>query len=544
MNLVSCLYPKVIKNPYTGQKTVCSCGKCDACRNTRAYHWVTRLDMETQCHRYALFCTLTYDDLHVPQIVRLEKEDYNFYEKNNYAYIDSETGQLYDIHDIKELFEKKDFDYVRETKVLDVLQKKDFQDFIKRLRYYFDQTEKGARLRYYLCGEYGPRTFRPHGHMLLFYDSERCNNEIQLLLSKSWQNGNVYDPHLIEGSASQYVASYINSVAVLPKVYLHSQIKPFTLFSKSPAIGSLYPNVQCIREIFDRGTVTFKYKPFGSDEFKDEYFWRSFTSRLYPRFQRFDSLLHSDRVSLYRLVQQFPDWLSAKEIAQRLKVEYIDKRLDTFTGRYLYEISHKRVRGVHFVKDSDNPYHGLPFLPSGCVPAKFYAYRQVNRVFNMNSLVTFVRTCLRLIHQAQVFQISIEEYVCKIEQWLFNRDRLRLIQDYSFQNEYFKTHPVWHYLYFDLDFYKKVTSVEVAMWSGQTHSLVCELFGTEFFPTCQNSDGFTVLDIPPLEELPEYQSLKLLHAKIAHDSIKTKENNSYALAHKDKFGNIIHYQNI
>lgn len=546
MNLVSCLYPKVIKNPYTGQRTVCACGKCNSCRNNRAFRWVHRLDMEAECHRYVLFCTLTYDDLHVPQIIRLEKSDFNFYEKNNFAYVDGETGQLYDIHDIKEPFEKKDFDYVRESKVLDVLQKKDFQDFIKRLRYYFDQTDKGARLRYYLCGEYGPRTYRPHGHMLLFYDSERCHNEIQLLLSKSWQNGNVYDPHLVEGSASQYCASYINSVAVLPKVYLHSQIRPFTLFSKSPAIGSLHPNVAGIREIFDRGAVTFKIKSPTSPVFKDEPFWRSFNARLYPRIQRFDSLVHSERVLLYRLVQEFPSWLSAWEIAQRLKAEYIDKRLDTFTGRYLYEISHKRVRGVHFVKDAVNPYAGLPFAPTLAVSAPFYAHRQEIRVFNMNSLVTFVRTALRLIHQAQVFQISINEYVEKIEQWQKNVYLHRLRKDYEFQNEYFKSHPAWHYVYFDLDFYNKVTTLDERLWSRETtYTVYRVLFKDEKYIRFRlKTDGTCVLKIPPIEELPAYQSFKLLHDKIAHDAIKTKENNSYALSHKDKFGNIIHYQNI
>lgn len=44
------------------------------------------------------------------------------------------------------------------------LQKKQFQDFAKRLRKYFG----GVPISYYMCGEYGARYWRPHYHALLF----------------------------------------------------------------------------------------------------------------------------------------------------------------------------------------------------------------------------------------------------------------------------------------------------------------------------------------------------------------------------------------
>ena len=160
MVLQNCLHPNVLTNPYTGETISCSCGKCEACLNTRASNWVMRLDLEAKCHKYNLFCTLTYDDYNVPQVIRLRYEDYP---ENTPAYINGQTGVIIQTSDICERFTAKDFKYCRDTKVLQCLDKTDFQRFIKRLRYYFRQVDPDATLRYYLCGELGPTTFRPHG---------------------------------------------------------------------------------------------------------------------------------------------------------------------------------------------------------------------------------------------------------------------------------------------------------------------------------------------------------------------------------------------
>lgn len=44
------------------------------------------------------------------------------------------------------------------------LDKRDFQLFMKRLR----KFTGGQMIRYFHCGEYGAKTFRPHYHALLF----------------------------------------------------------------------------------------------------------------------------------------------------------------------------------------------------------------------------------------------------------------------------------------------------------------------------------------------------------------------------------------
>lgn len=542
MRLQNCFHPNTFKNPYTGEVVTARCGKCDACRNTRSQHWVTRLDLEAAVHKYCYFFTLTYDELHVPQLIRLRNEDYP---EKGFAYIDSETGQIIETKDIKVTFEEKDWKFCRESKVVNVLSKRDFQLFIKRLRYYFTEVDKAAVLRYYLCGELGPRTYRPHGHCLLFFDSDRCAQQIEVLLFKSWPHGNIYDPHPVTGSAAEYCASYINSSSVLPKLYLHPQICPFTLCSRNPAIGTLFQTDGEVRKIFDIGDCKFRRYDKITHSFKDEFVFRSFENRLYPRCQRFSTLSHDDRVTLYRLYEDFAKYdLDAVEVAKRIKVEYIDRRGDTFIRRYFREIAYKNLSCMKLQKIEYNPlWHDLPFLPSNLfVEQPFVAQKSHTRQFLFDSIVRFVRSISRLYHQSKIFGISISDYVTKIELYEKNKLRQKLIEDYRYQSEYFSCHPKWHWVYFDLAFYRKIVHSSFLSLSKETLITLHYLFDNEI--PLKLVDGISYLDIPDIEDIEEFKNFKFLHRKIAHDLIKQKENNDYALAKKDKFGAIIEFQNI
>jgi len=90
------------------------CGGCIGCRLDHARSWAIRCVHESQMHQDNCFLTLTYDNEHIP-----------------------EGGTLV---------------------------KKHFQDFMKRLRFHVEPKE----IRYFHCGEYGSKTFRPHYHALIF----------------------------------------------------------------------------------------------------------------------------------------------------------------------------------------------------------------------------------------------------------------------------------------------------------------------------------------------------------------------------------------
>lgn len=89
-----------------------SCGQCIGCRLERSRQWATRCLHESQLHPVSSFVTLTYEDKSLPP-----------------------GGTL---------------------------NKKHFQDFMKRLR------KSCGKVRYFHCGEYGETSNRPHYHALLF----------------------------------------------------------------------------------------------------------------------------------------------------------------------------------------------------------------------------------------------------------------------------------------------------------------------------------------------------------------------------------------
>lgn len=121
------------------------CGKCVGCRMEYSRQWANRCMLELEYHSSAYFVTLTYDDYHVPRSY----------------YPDEDTG---------------------EAQLSLTLQPKDVTDFLKRLR-----KNTGQQFRYFYCGEYGPSTWRPHYHLIIFglkLDDLTTVNPSGLLLPK------------------------------------------------------------------------------------------------------------------------------------------------------------------------------------------------------------------------------------------------------------------------------------------------------------------------------------------------------------------------
>lgn len=116
------------------------CGQCLGCRLRRSKDWAVRIMHEAQMHQVNSFVTLTYSDEHLPA-----------------------DGSLHYVH---------------------------FQAFMKRLRQAAIHSQAGirsfgpwagpsgcssqssgsaaSRIRFFMCGEYGPSTLRPHYHACLF----------------------------------------------------------------------------------------------------------------------------------------------------------------------------------------------------------------------------------------------------------------------------------------------------------------------------------------------------------------------------------------
>lgn len=133
---MTCFYPQnayrldsgkvVFTEKGGGREFTLPCGQCIGCRLAHSREWAIRCVHEASLHEDNCFITLTYNPENLPP-----------------------DGGLI---------------------------KKDFKDFMKRLRkkfvrYATDENGKGYAvnpIRYFHCGEYGEKNLRPHYHAILF----------------------------------------------------------------------------------------------------------------------------------------------------------------------------------------------------------------------------------------------------------------------------------------------------------------------------------------------------------------------------------------
>lgn len=183
------------------------CGKCIGCRLERARAWKVRILHEAQLYDYNLILTLTYADEFLPRSLSLEYTD--------------------------------------------------FQGFMKRLRRRFSGVslgpDGGRPIRFFVAGEYGGMTNRPHFHAILFNfrfpDMVKLQNGFfsSRVAEHVWSSGNV----VIDGSVTPEGAAYVGGY-VLSKQYrsaredvlniqtgeLTSRRKEFVVMSRRPGIGA------------------------------------------------------------------------------------------------------------------------------------------------------------------------------------------------------------------------------------------------------------------------------------------------------------------
>lgn len=190
------------------------CRKCYGCREDSAKMWTDRLMLELQNHDDAWFVTLTYDDDHLPM-----------------CFLPNEDGVVPD---------------------MPTLRKKDVQDFMKRLRKYFSDRKDlypDVHIMYYLAGEYGGETKRPHYHAIIYglpltdlVDWKRRSGFVYYsskFLEDTWQNGFV-SVSKVNRTTAAYTCRYVMKKAMGDdaQVYLDSGREPeFQLMSKRPAIA-------------------------------------------------------------------------------------------------------------------------------------------------------------------------------------------------------------------------------------------------------------------------------------------------------------------
>lgn len=198
--------------PTVYEKIVIPCGKCIGCRLDYSRYWADRMMLELETSKKAIFVTLTYNNDNLPV-----------------CQYDENGDPLYG-----------------------TLCKRDCQLWLKRLRKKFE----GVKVRFYLAGEYGETTLRPHYHAIVFgiglsdLDDlcEHGTNEvgdryyISPTLSQTWSLGFVLVAD-VSWRTCAYVARYVTKKwtgAWSIDYAIRNCIPEFSLMSRKPGIGAEY----------------------------------------------------------------------------------------------------------------------------------------------------------------------------------------------------------------------------------------------------------------------------------------------------------------
>lgn len=177
------------------------CGCCTGCLFDRASEWANRMMAELKSNDYrAIFATLTYRDADLPLTA---------------------DGPS--------------------------LSKVDLQLFFKRLRARF----AGQKIRYFVCGEYGPRTHRPHYHAVIFGldlsdftdilpDRSRSGKPAYRsdLFASIWSHG-ICQLSPVSWQTCAYTARYVTKKLKSNAKFYASDARQreFTLSSRRPGLG-------------------------------------------------------------------------------------------------------------------------------------------------------------------------------------------------------------------------------------------------------------------------------------------------------------------
>lgn len=278
-----CQNPRTVINKYTHEPVVVSCGSCPSCILRRSGIQTNLLTTYSAQFRYVYFVTLTYapsflptlevsvvetctDDIAdvscVPHINDLDPRDPNTYLFGFRSVPRSSSVKLKN-STVERTFKDPEvkFTYPMTSKdLLSILNKvkhnvpnripyvcnRDLDLFLKRLRSYYPDE----KLRYYAVSEYGPISYRPHWHLLLFSNSDRFSQTVLENVSKAWSYGRC-DASLSRGFAAPYVASYVNSFVALPDFYtqMPKVVRPKSFHSIGFTESNLFPRKVRIAEI-------------------------------------------------------------------------------------------------------------------------------------------------------------------------------------------------------------------------------------------------------------------------------------------------------
>lgn len=180
------------------------CGQCMQCRLQKREEWVTRILHEMMYYDEYMFCTLTYDEDHLPGNSSLEKSD--------------------------------------------------LQKFFKRLRKQMHDKKDYRKIKYFACGEYGEENGRPHYHIIILGLDYLKDDDISMIKDCwtlcDWNLLGERPFGCVNQISIRYVVSYLEkSIKGKWEEYAYDKIEsPFHLVSKGMGKNYAMENKKIMEE--------------------------------------------------------------------------------------------------------------------------------------------------------------------------------------------------------------------------------------------------------------------------------------------------------
>ena len=494
MRLINCESPRYIISPHNGETIACRCGVCNSCRNEFAHRWTRRLDLESQCHKYTFMVTLTYEDRYLPSLF--------FSDDMEYLVLNRDSSVRIPLKDVFEACkEEGEYDdtsliYLRDRLIhplgLPVIYTKDATNFFKRFnKYCFKHiTHHYENFRYFCCHEYGPSVYRPHMHLLLWFDDDKIANRFTEILCSCWTFGNCTGESVFSNGAHSYVSQYVNMSLHLPTFYKLDFFRQNHQFSKCPPIGSLSILDKEISGLYERAITKRTIWNSRSSKYDVVPLDSSIKSRYFPKCFEYSQLSHSDRVRLYSAVEYFPSetfqefrhsadlikWLSYRNIAND-------------TERFFCSV----FRKIEINSVSSDTFE--------------------------NSLKRMYTVSKRIVWISRILRTSVDYIVKRIEEFWFNVDYDNLCSMYEKQAEYLDPplqNSVSDLVYMYPDFYKALpfylSSVKRPLY---------------FNYALDSLDIHSLDDIPSFDQVKDFLQMRGQAEKIYKDTHKRHFCNAY-----------------
>lgn len=294
------------------------CGQCIGCRLERSRQWAVRCMHESQLHQYNSFVTLTYDDEHLPENRSLQKADFTAFMKKLRGRLDT----------LKKALSKDAMSGVQTPYLVT------YQDA--------DMGLRPIPPRFYMAGEYGELTARPHYHACIFgldfADKEyigKTKTGYKLYqspeLKKLWPMGHNSIGKLTFETAA-YTARYVMKKITGQKQKQHYErinaetgeiinLEPeYNNMSRRPGIGEAWLK-QFQTDVYPKGQVIVRGKTANSPRYYDKKY-ADWNPDGYEQLK-----FNREMEAAKQYLEQRPHRLAAREAVQQAKLNSLIRKL-------------------------------------------------------------------------------------------------------------------------------------------------------------------------------------------------------------------------